>query len=504
MLKTWPWLSLLLAIAHAIAGVSVLIVSSWFIAACAIASVNFNYMLPAVIIRALALIRIASGYGQMWFGHHDLLARTGTLRLRLFHRLMNRRLKERAWMVEALATHTETIASIWVAWVAQQAAAFVMLAIGLACSVWLGLQGSIGFILLGVVWMVLIIYALQRGIAMAITQAEQERHFRFNSEHFFNASSLWHVMVEQREDNRSLRNAPSAQRLWRAQRAQQLSADRMVWLLLGASFLCLILVLASAGPDVFGQPQALIIPLLILSAPEWLGRALATQPAFNRFQHSRKALNSLDLVIRSPVDVAPLKKDIVLKDFVPAEFPCQPLNAVLPARGIVVLSGSSGSGKSSLLQALAGHIPGHGERLADGQPVPAGLVRQWCYNEQIPVMLQATLKANLVLRDNGITDTQMLTVLNNLGLAHLDDLDCWIGTGGRQLSGGEQKRVALARVMLSDADVWLLDEPFEALDSGAIEKVTQALNTAAEHHLIVVATHVFPAGLHTALTIQLD
>lgn len=507
-MKHWPWLSLLLAIAHTVAGVSVLIVSSWFIAACAVASLNFNYMLPAVVIRALALLRIASGYGQMWLGHQDLLARTGVLRLQLFQRLQNKRLEERSWLVDALANHTETVASLWVAWVAQQASAVVMLALGLFCSLWLGLQGAPGFtpgfLLLAVVWLGLTLITLYRGMKLATLQAQCEREFRFDSEHFFSASSLWHILRTREGDEYRLHGAPSARSFWQAQQAQQLLAERAVWLLVGVSFIALLLVMATADESVLGQPLALIIPLLLLSAPEWLGRALTSLPSANRFQHSRNTLQQLDLVDCPPIDAPPLLRSLCLEQFAPRDYPAQPVTATLPASGIVEVSGSSGSGKSSLLKALVGHIPSTGERRVDDEALPEGLVSQWGYGEQTPVMLQGTLRANLIVGEARPEDQRMLQVLVQLGLESLTDLDVWLGTGGRQLSGGEQKRIALARMLLSDKVVWLLDEPFEALDGESLDKVVAALNAAAQDHLIVVATHLFPEQLEVVERIALD
>ncbi|WP_439135678.1 ATP-binding cassette domain-containing protein [Pseudomaricurvus sp.] len=508
-MKNWPWLSLLLAIVHTVAGVAVLIVSSWFIAACAVASVNFNYMLPAVVIRGLALLRIASGYGQMWLGHRDLLARTGLLRLQLFQRLQNQRMDERSWLVEALANHTETIASLWISWVAQQSSAVIMLALGLGCSLWLGLQGAYGFVLLAVVWLGLTVYTLRRGIQMASLQAGCEREFRFDSEHFFSASSLWHILLIREGGDDRLRRAPSAQPLWQAKQAQQFTAERAVWLLVGASFIALLWVMAAADEGVLGRPQALIIPLLLLSAPEWLSRALSTLPEYNRFQRSRNTLQQLTLVDCPPIDAPPLTHSLSLEQFAARDYPsqslaCESLTATLPACGIVQISGSSGSGKSSLLKALAGHIPSRGKRRVDGIQLAGGLVRQWGYGEQTPIVLQGTLRANLVVGDSRLSDHRMIQVLEQLGLAYLNDLDVWLGTGGRQLSGGEQKRIALARLLLSDKTVWLLDEPFEALDKEALGLVVAALNAAAQDHLIVLATHVFPEQLEVVQRIALD
>ena len=73
-----------LALLHGIAGLSILIISSWFIAISAIAPLGFNYVIPAVVIRGLALLRIASGYTTMWLGHKDLLTRIAKARLAVF------------------------------------------------------------------------------------------------------------------------------------------------------------------------------------------------------------------------------------------------------------------------------------------------------------------------------------------------------------------------------------------------------------------------------------
>ncbi|MBU2886562.1 ATP-binding cassette domain-containing protein [Gilvimarinus agarilyticus] len=503
-MKNWPWMSLLLAIVHALAGVAVLIVSSWFIAACAIASVNFNYMLPAVVIRALALLRIASGYGHMWLGHSDLLARTGQLRLQLFQRLQNKRMAERTWLIEALANHTETIASVWVAWVAQQASAIAMLAVGIICSVWLGLQGAYGLYVLAAVWFALTVYTLYRGIQLAAIEASGEREFRFASEHFLAASSLWHILLSREGGKYRLLGAPSAQRLWQTKRSQQQVAERAVWLLVGASFLAVWLVLARAGDSVLAQPPALIIPLLLLSAPEWLGRALTSLPAYNRYYYSSQTVRQLHLIDCPPIDAPDIRRSLRLEQLSPREDAHLSLSVTLPARGIVQLSGSSGSGKSSLLQALAGHIPARGERLVDGVALPAGLVRQWGYCEQSPIVLQATLRANLALADDQIPDQKMRQILADLGLGYLTDLNEWLGIGGRQLSGGEQKRIALARLLLSNKSVYLLDEPFEALDSVAKKKVASVLNRAGQERLLIVATHIFPESLQVSQSIALD
>ena len=87
----------------------------------------------------------------------------------------------------------------------------------------------------------------------------------------------------------------------------------------------------------------------------------------------------------------------------------------------------------------------------------------------------------------------MSEVLNQVGLGKLleqeQGLDIWLGDGGRPLSGGEQRRLGLARILLNDAPILLLDEPTEGLDRETERQILRLILAHAENKTLIMVTH---------------
>ena len=497
-----PWLTLLLAVFHGASGLLVLIIASWFIAASAIAPVGFNYVVPAVVIRALALIRIGAGYAQMWAGHKDMLNRTRNWRLGLFSQLAGKRIEERQWVVEALSRHTENLASVWIGWATHQASAIVMLLAALVTATWLDLPGTYSLVLLGIAWLLIQLALVLRGLQIAAREIRHEQRFRFESEHFLDTSSLWHLRVRSHNGNVSLPGAPSATNYWQAQRDNRRAAESAEWLFQGVSIGLLVSVMLLAPLSVLHAPLAVIIPMLLLAAPDWLGRSFKAGPALTAYRQSQRAMSSLSFVPVGDAGQFRPRSGIEVRQFAAADRSVPPIDFVLPARGVALIEGESGSGKSTILQALAGHLRYTGERVVDGDTIGQGMVKGWIYVEQAPVILHSTLRENLCPGDLKAPECELIEGLEALGLSHLLPLDSWLGQGGRHLSGGESKRVALLRAALSSPDVLLVDEPFEGLDTQNIRRVSGFLSRLGITIPVVVASHMTAVNVQLVQTIK--
>jgi ABC-type multidrug transport system fused ATPase/permease subunit len=165
---------------------------------------------------------------------------------------------------------------------------------------------------------------------------------------------------------------------------------------------------------------------------------------------------------------------------------------------LAVLMGESGSGKTTLLRLLLRFHPAlRGEVLVGGRPLAdwgeEELRRTVAYVAQGHELLRGTIRDNLAL-GRSIDDERLWRVLAEVQMtdevARLPDgLDYLLGEDGGGLSGGQRQRLALARALLSDPSVLLLDEPTSNLDEAAEAELVAVLRRQAERRLVLAVTH---------------
>ena len=248
-----------------------------------------------------------------------------------------------------------------------------------------------------------------------------------------------------------------------------------------------------------------------------LGRAMAPVSSITglavRFQQARSALGMLNKVMATPTDREAVRNylnkpkltgNLATKDLCFAYSRDLPFAVkgvelqMVPGERIAIL-GRIGSGKSTLLKLLSGlYRPVRGSVIADGVDVqqiePADLRRNVLYVSQEARLFYGTLRENLKAGNRYVDDDTMVRVAAAFGVhsfaaAHPRGYDLMIGEQGVGLSGGQRQAVALARAVLADPQILLLDEPTSAMDNATEQSVMQALLQLGKEKTIVIVTH---------------
>ena len=175
------------------------------------------------------------------------------------------------------------------------------------------------------------------------------------------------------------------------------------------------------------------------------------------------------------------------------------INIKIPAGQRIAVIGETGSGKSTLIHLLVRfwNPTGGCIRLA-GRDIrgfnEAELRQTISVVSQQPHMFNGTLKENLQIADPAADDDELFAALESAGLKEFvkslpESLSTWVGEGARLLSGGQARRLALARTMLHDAPVWVLDEPTEGLDSITEQQFMRELKRKTVDRTLLLITH---------------
>nr|WP_136252128.1 ATP-binding cassette domain-containing protein [Ningiella ruwaisensis] len=516
--KTSLLLSLLLAFTHLISGLLILLFASWFIAASSIAAPGFNYMLPAVTIRALALLRISSGYFSMLAGHHYLLQRLALLRLFIFNALENKVETSRENALDAMQYKTEEVASIWMAFVAQNAGLLLALTLlNISCLFLIPETATtlFAFTLVFIfIYLGLLVYMLKKSLRIA----QAKRRYQYALTKHIECASLWHLQ------NNALFREPSLQELRQGIAHQQSLIRAASLLTFTAAMLALMYLLVVTSSISAGNALFIVVPMSLLAVNDWLTPTLATQTELIKYldaKHTiKKSLNDTYSVRKDAIRKAGSNtqgiESITLQGFQPDKLSSLRINAFFQTKTLHLFLGSSGSGKSRCLQSIAGLLNFDGQRIfkMKGQleaqsssvvnPQDKSHLCSILYIEQNPIVLSDTVRENLKIANSQASDKSLFEALEQVGLSYIANLDEWLGTRGRRLSGGERKRLGLARALLSNADFILIDEPFEALDEENIQIASTLILTLSENKGVIVATHIVPENLIQARRIDLE
>jgi ATP-binding cassette, subfamily C, bacterial CydC len=277
-----------------------------------------------------------------------------------------------------------------------------------------------------------------------------------------------------------------------------------------ASFLCAQIAVLAVLIDAGANPAAAIAAaFLVFAAFEAIGGLTrAGAMAGHASAAARRVLEAADtpVPVPDPADPVAMPAGTALR-FESVEFRWQPdrplvfegLTLDIPQGARVALLGPSGTGKSTLAAlALKVVAPRSGHILLGGVDIatlPAVLVRArigWL--GQATHLFDDTIRANLLLAEPAADEPALWAALDAARIGDVvrllpDGLDTWVGEGGTRFSGGQGRRLSLARALLSPAPILILDEPCAGLDLETEREFLETLNETAPGRTVILITH---------------
>jgi ATP-binding cassette subfamily C protein CydC len=521
----WPalLLGLALLVLTLIAGLALLMLSGWFITASALAGLGLiamiNIFTPGAAIRAAALTRTVARYAERLATHSATLQLLTSLRMQVFSRLIAQpalfleRL-QRGDALNRLTADIDTLDHVYLG-VFQPAAGALLLTLLLVALVATASPliafGILAPLLLG---NLLIVLACQRlGRESSRLQARAYPRLRQavmdGLEARLELRALGRVesfTVEIEDQSRAL--------LDRAGRLAVLDAAGAAAILLVnllAIVICLWIGLdqldgvRAAGPLL----AALIIGLFAVSEA-WLG----LPAAWRRLNQSIVAAERVTTLCPTPTGSAtapapaarpwPDHPSVSIHALRFAWAPHQPVlfddfDLEVGAGERLAIVGASGCGKTTLLRLVMGQIaPLAGRILVGGEDLARldapTIGRKMAYLPQNPVLFRDTLAGNLRLAREDAGETELLEALTRAGLDEWVKqlplgLNTWLDEAAANLSGGERRRLALARLFLGGGEIVLLDEPGASLDDPRLADLNHSLDQWLKGRTTLIVTH---------------
>ena len=175
------------------------------------------------------------------------------------------------------------------------------------------------------------------------------------------------------------------------------------------------------------------------------------------------------------------------------------ISLTIPYGSKIAIIGANGSGKTTLLQLLMRiYDPCKGNVMLSGQNLTQldsdELMTCFGVLSQRSQMFAATIRENLLIAKPNASVQELNAAIRSAGLENFigylpEGLDTWVGESGVKVSGGEARRIALARLYLKNAPILILDEPTEGLDSDTERDVFKALADFAKDKTVILVTH---------------
>lgn len=528
--RQWLMMSvgLLLTIITLMAGIGLLSLSGWFLSATAVAGLtivtaqSFNFFTPAGGVRFLSIARTASRYGERLATHEATFKLLTELRVWAWRKLLPLSAKNlqglrRGDMLNRLVADIDTLDHLYLRLLTPMAASLLMTGLLYLFLAWFDAKLALSLCLfLVAVWLVMPLLFYRLGHAPSRTMLETKRHYRVQLLDMLQGQAELSLFGANDRFRQKLNDAEIA--LFRSQSAMaNITALSQAMLILSTgSALIMMLYLAAQGVG-DAVPPGPMFALMVFATMACVEMMMPIAGAFQHLSGCVLAATRINEITEQKADIqfavdtglraksGALQIEGIHFGYRDDQNVLQGLSLEIKAGQKVALLGPTGCGKSSLLtlitrewQAQQGHIKLDGHALSEYSE--RGLRDAITVISQRIYLFSGSLRENLVLalpviegEKRTAHDARLIDVLQRVGLGALltgdKPLDMWIGEGGRQLSGGEQRRIGVARALLRDAPLLLLDEPTEGLDKRTEREILSLLFEFAQDKTLLMISH---------------
>lgn len=511
------WITLL-------AGLALLGLSGWFITASALTGLALAAGIPARLdvyvpgggIRFFALLRTVARYIERLYNHNTVLTLLADLRYRVFGSLTRlddaslRRQRASDWL-SRLTADIDTLDNFYLRILVPPLVALLsVLVVVVFVAFWLPGVAVLMAITLLLLWLMVTLFTVNWGFSQSYQQTVDQQSLRrlvvdqvqASAELMSYQSTQWHRGLVADQEQQALLNQ---QRLGRktalinclVSSVTGLLVVAVLWLasqvffqqLVAAPIVVMVVLIALGVNEVFlALPSSFIKLGASYAAVQRLNKLTGdsssseTQPSLP--EDSGLAINVTELMLHYPQALQPALSNVTFR---------------LQAGKRAVITGKSGAGKSSLVSVLIGRLNASQGQVLVGGVAPWQLSSQ-SRAEHFAVLTQqvdlfdSSLAENLRIASPSASDDMLWEVLRAVALDSWvkqlpKGLNTAVGEKGQQLSGGQARRVALARLMLRNPKVVLLDEPFAGIDATTAKHIAMSLDQWLASRTVIYFVH---------------
>lgn len=518
-----------------LSGVSLLMLSGWFISATAMAGIAisagivllFDMYMPGSGIRFFALSRTVCRYTERIYNHDSVLRLIAVFRVSVFKKLSSlpisrlNDVSDSEWLGK-LTADLDALDSILLRYtIAPIASLLVIIIITLFLSfVWLELALALGgYLILLHLFSIWLTVKSSKTLASASSSMLSDMRDAVIA-HIRGAFELHArgLMAHHEQDLRAkltLFNGIQAKL-----NARVANLECLLSVNLALALICLVFVaLQAVSKAELDGPVAVMLVLMFMAIAEMLQSTPSQFSLWGKTEFAAKRLD--ELIVVEPVSSAVVLHSIESIDVQLNKHPKLPITYrhslcfSVRDKQMTVIEGRSGSGKSTLANLLSGIMPldNNSSSITINAAVPIANISterwhaQLGYLEQSNTLFAESLAYNLTIGLQSVSEARIWSVLKMLALEDWakklpDGLNTWLGELGGQVSGGQARRICLARLLLREPTLLILDEPFNGIDAHMAERIWKNMAPWLSQRMVVLLIHEQPSFIQDSPNVQ--